>query len=332
MNNGETPFPFLPGVLAGETADVYFLRARKILREMGKDPCVGMQVFPGRSGICCGVRQVVQLLREAGFDGQLWGMPEGEPIVAGEAVLEIFGRYDTFGIYETAILGALASSTGWATAAREAVGAAGGVPVISFGARHVHPNVAGIMDYAAVVAGCLTCSTPLGAALAGTRASGTMPHAYVLIVGDTLAAAEAFDRVIESDVPRVVLVDTFQDEVVESVRVGEALGERLSGVRLDTPRERGGVTPALVIELRARLDAAGLKSVEIAVSGGMTPERIRQFAAAGAPVDSYGVGSYISAASPIDYTADIREIEGRPVAKRGRLPGMQRNIRLQRMI
>lgn len=331
MSNTPPRFPFLPAVLSGETADVYFLRARQILRDLGKNPRVGMQIFPGRPGLYCGIMQVTQLLQEAGFGGEIWSLNEGDPVEAGEAALEIFGHYDRFGIYETAILGILASSTAWATAARQTVEAAAGVPVVSFGARHLHPNVAAVMDYAAVVGGCATGSTPLGAALAGTEPSGTMPHAYILIVGDTLAAAEAFDRVMDARVPRVVLVDTFQDEIVESLRVGEALGTQLQGVRLDTPRERGGVTPGLVTELRARLDAAGLSHVQIVVSGGMTPERIRQFAAAGAPVDSYGVGSYISGAVPIDYTADIREIEGRAVAKRGRIPGMQRNARLHRV-
>ncbi len=332
MSEGRPPFPFIPGVVSGQTADVYFLRAREILRDLGKNPRVGMQIFPGRGGLFCGIREVEQLLRDAGFTGEVWALREGDPMMAGEPALEIFGRYDDFGIYETAILGILASSSAWATAARETVEAASGAPVISFGARHLHPNVAAIMDYAAIVGGCVTCSTPLGATLAGTLPSGTMPHAYILIVGDTLAAAEAFDRVMSSDVPRIVLVDTFQDEVTESLRVGEAMGARLRGVRLDTPRERGGVTPALVIELRARLDAADLSGVEIVVSGGMTPDRIRRFAAAGAPVDSYGVGSYISGASPIDYTADIREIEGHPVAKRGRIPGVQRTDRLQQVM
>jgi nicotinate phosphoribosyltransferase len=226
----------------------------------------------------------------------------------------------------------LASSTGWASAAREVVGAAGDTPVISFGARHVHPNVAGIMDYASVVGGCVTCSTPLGAALAGTEASGTMPHALILIVGDTVRAAEMFDASMAPNVPRIVLVDTFQDEAVESLRVAETLRDRLRGVRLDTPSERGGVTPALVTEVRARLDLAGYPHVQIVVSGGVTPDRIRTFQEAVAPVNSYGVGSYISGARPVDYTADIREIEGRPVAKRGRLPGLQRSDRLRRVL
>ena len=73
-----------------------------------------------------------------------------------------------------------------------------------------------------------------------------MPHALVLIFGDTVRAAEAFDKHIDPEVPRIILVDTFKDEAEESLRVADALGDRLWGVRLDTPSERGRVTPELV--------------------------------------------------------------------------------------
>ena len=330
--NTKRAFPFLPQVVTGETADIYFLRTRQVLQDLACDPQVGFEIFAGGTGVLCGVEQVVQLLLEADFNGELWTIPEGETIERGESALEIFAPYGSFGIYETAILGTLASCTGWATAARQVVDAAGGVPVMSFGARHCHPNVAGIMDYAAVVGGCVSCSTPLGAALAGVTPSGTMSHAYILIVGDTVRAAEAFDDVMPPDIARIVLVDTFQDPAVESVRVAEALGEALQGVRLDTPGERGGVTAGLIREVRARLTTAGFPQAQIVVSGGLTPERIRAFSEAGAAADSYGVGSYITAARPIDFTGDVREIEGKPVAKLGRIPGMQRNPRLVRVI
>ena len=53
--------------------------------------------------------------------------------------MRITARYSAFGLYETAILGILSQSTGWATAARRIVEAAAPIPVIGFGARHVHP-------------------------------------------------------------------------------------------------------------------------------------------------------------------------------------------------
>jgi len=67
------------------------------------------------------------------------------------------------------------------------------------------------------------------------------------------------------------------------------------------------------------------------VSGGLNPDRVRYFKEAGAPVDSYAVGSYISGASPIDFTGDIKEIDGQPIAKRGRIPGRTENPRLERI-
>jgi nicotinate phosphoribosyltransferase len=195
----------------------------------------------------------------------------------------------------------------------------------------VHPHITDALDYAAIVGGCVGASTPAGARLAGLAPTGTMPHSLVLVFGDTVHAAEAFDRHVDPDVPRIVLVDTFRDEAEEALRVATALGDRLYGVRLDTPAERGRVTADLVREVRARLDQAGFGHVRIIVSGGLTPERIEYFKEAAAPVDSYAVGSYISGARPVDFTGDLKEIDGRPVAKRGRIPGLSQTDRLERI-
>jgi nicotinate phosphoribosyltransferase len=153
----------------------------------------------------------------------------------------------------------------------------------------------------------------------------------VLIFGDTVKAAEAFDRHMPPDVPRIVLVDTFHDEAEEALRVASALGDRLYGVRLDTPMERGRVTPDLVREVRARLDQEGYGHVKIIVSGGLNPERIGLFKAEGAPVDSFAVGSYIAGAKPVDFTGDLKEIDGNPIAKRGRIPGLTPSPRLAKL-
>jgi nicotinate phosphoribosyltransferase len=332
------PRPFEPDadVLSGATADVYFDRAQTILSAEHLDPVVTMEVFPRGDGILCGIREVTAYLRrilgpERGHDPTptVEALDEGESFTAKEIVLRITARYSAFGLYETAILGTLSQCSGWATAARRIVEAAAPIPVIGFGARHVHPSVADQMDYASVVGGCIGASTPAGAGMAGLSPTGTMPHALVLIFGDTVRAAEAFDRHIDRDVPRIVLVDTFKDEAEEALRVAEALGDRLWGVRLDTPSERGRVTPELVKEVRARLDQAGHPKVRIVVSGGMDVERIKFFKDAGAPVDSFAVGSAISDAGPIDFTGDLKEIDGQPVAKRGRIPGRTDSPRLR---
>jgi nicotinate phosphoribosyltransferase len=321
-------------VVSGDTADVYFARAIDILGKENLNPVATMEVFPRRDGILCGMEEVKALLAEVLPEGQreVWALDEGEAMTAREVVLRITAPYRSYGLYETAIIGTLAHGSGWATAARECVNVAGGIPVIGFGARHVHPSVSGKMDYAAVVGGCAGCSSIDGARLAGIEPSGTMPHALILIVGDTVKATLLFDKHMPPEIPRVSLVDTFKDEAEESLRVAGALREKLQAVRLDTPGERGGVTIELVKEVRARLDLAGFQHVGIFVSGGFDPERIARFVEKGAPVTGFGVGSYISGATPIDFTADLHEVDGKPIAKRGRLPGKTPSPRLKRVL
>ncbi|MFR5880573.1 MAG: nicotinate phosphoribosyltransferase, partial [Cloacibacillus evryensis] len=202
-------------------------------------------------------------------------LSEGESFEAKEVVMRITGTYESFGLYETVLLGMLASSTGWATAAKECVEAAEGRNVLCFGARHVHPAIAPVMERAAKIAGCSAMSCILAAKLCGEEPKGTVPHAAILMVGDTVKLAKLYDAQVPAEEPRIVLVDTFKDEAEETMRVAEALGDKLSGIRLDTPGERGGVTPDLVREIRWRLDTAGYNKVQIIATGGLTPERIK---------------------------------------------------------
>lgn len=316
-------------IVSGATTDVYFVKTHEILEKMGLENTEAVvEVFARREGVFCGLPEVMHLLRD--LDVEAWALEEGEVFSPKEVVLRIKGRYSDYGIYETAILGILASSSGWATAAREVKEAAGKLPVIVFGARHVHPAVAPVMERAAVIGGVDGSSCILGAKLAGLRPIGTVPHAVFLIVGDTVRVAENYDSMMPEGEPRIVLVDTFKDEVEETIRVAEKLGKNLDGVRLDTASERGGVTPDLVKELRAKIDIAGFPHVNIFVSGGLTPERIRTMKEAGAA--SFGVGSYISSAPAIDMTMDIKEVNGSPIAKRGRIPGITKNERLKKIL
>ncbi len=321
-------------VLSGETADIYFARTIEVLRHEGLNPVATMEVFASRAGILCGIEEVKALLARVLPENnrEVWALADGETMAAKEVVLRITAPYQSYGLYETAIDGILAHCSGWATAARECVAVARGVPLISFGARHVYPSVAGVMDYAAIIGGCTGCSSIAGARLAGIEPAGTIPHALIIVMGDTVKATVAFDRYMPPEVPRISLVDTFKDEAEDSLRVAQALGEKLNSVRLDTPSERGGVTADLVKEVRARLDLAGFQHVRIFVSGGIDPERISYFLENGAPVDGFGVGRYISGARPIDFTADLHEIEGKPIAKRGRIPGITPNPRLKRIM
>ena len=41
------------------------------------------------------------------------------------------------------------------------------------------------------------------------------------------------------------------------------------------------------------------------------------------------MGRAISGAPPIDFAADLKEVDGKPIAKRGRIPGITENRRLK---
>jgi len=314
-------------IQSGLTTDVYFVKTRDVLESLGRlDAQVVAEIFARKPGVFAGLPEVLRLLQGRGL--KIFALEEGESFEGKEVLMRIEGPYSAFGMYETVILGMLASSTGWATAARECVEAAEGKPVLCFGARHVHPAVAPVMERAAVVAGgCAAASCILGAKLAGIQPKGTIPHASILIAGDTVKLAIAYDESLPEGESRTILVDTFKDEAEETLRVAEALGKKLDGIRLDTPAERGGVTPDLVREVRWRLDRAGFEHVKIVVSGGLRPETIRSLSEAGA--DVFGVGSYIAHATPRDMTMDIKMVDGEPIAKRGRLPGKLENPKLK---
>ena len=327
-------FDIRPSILVGDTADVALHRTLSVLRGEGVNPHVTMEFSPSRGGVFCGLREVRSLLAkvlpETGIE--VWALEEGEVMEANEVALRINAPYSTFGLYETALCGVLSSCSGWAAAARECAEAAGGLPVLAMGARHVHPNVASVIDYAAVTGGCVSCSTILGARLARVTPAGSMPHALPLLMGDTLSAVEAFDRRMPSEIPRIALVDTFRDEAEEALSVAHAMGDGLRGISVDTAKERGGVSVEFVRELRARLDQAGFRHVEIYVSGGFTARKIRDFVEARAPVNGFSVGEFISGAPPNNFAADIHEIDGKPIAKRGRIPGVTNNPRLDRVM
>jgi nicotinate phosphoribosyltransferase len=315
-------------ILSGKTTDIYFIRTMEILTHMGlQDKVVTAEIFPRKAGIMAGIREAENILRDKNI--KIWAIEEGASFEAVDTVMRIEGPYSEFGIFETVVLGCLSSASGWATAARDCRQACGDKPFVCFGSRHVHPAVAPVMERAAVIGGANNASCILGAKLMGKEPTGTVPHAAFIIAGDTLKVAEVYDSITAEEHSRIIWVDTFKDEVEETLRVANRLKKRLGGIRLDTPSERGGVTPGLVRELRARLDQEGFNWVKIFVSGGLNPDKIRLLSEAGA--DAFGVGSYISSAAPIDMTMDIKEVEGKAIAKRGRIPGLIHNDKLKRL-
>ena len=320
-------------IIVGETSEVYLHRTLNILRNEGLNPYVTYEIESTNPGIVCGINQIIDLLDNVlpESDRELWALQEGNEISENEVVLRIKARFASFGLYETSLLGTLTSCSSWATAAHNCVIAASGIPVVSFASRSVHPSVAGQVDYSAYVGGCSAVSSLIGGKLTQTTPSGTMPHSLVLIMGETVRAALAFDRHMEKNVPRVVLIDTFKDEAEEAIQVGKAMKETLRGIRIETPIERGGITPNLVDEINKKLEGEQITGCDIYVSGDMAPEDIKKFVDNESNVAGFAIDNYIARGSKINFRADIKEIEGKAIARRGRMPGIKISSRLDRI-
>ncbi|MEM2866241.1 MAG: nicotinate phosphoribosyltransferase [Candidatus Hadarchaeales archaeon] len=317
-------------IRAGETTDVYFRRTMQVLREKGLEGRRVVAEITAHSlprgwpwGILCGVEEAAKLLE--GKKVNVSSLPEGtvfRPEDAGGLrvpVMVIEGPYGEFCELETPLLGLLCQASGVATMAGRLRKLAGERLLIGFGMRRVHPALAPMVDRASYIGGVDGVSSLAGARAIGKEPMGTMPHALVIVMGDQVRAWKAFDEVMPPAVPRVALVDTYFDEKTEALMAAEALGPRLWGVRLDTPSSRRGDMATLVREVRWELDLRGHSHVKIIVSGGISDENIRELCEAG--VDGFGVGTSLSNAPTIDFALDIVEMEGKPVAKRGKLGG-----------
>lgn len=312
----------------GLVTDVYFERTEKILRDKGIDKEVRAE-FMAKGlpadwswAVFAGVEECVSLLKDFPVDVRI--MKEGTFFSANQPVLEIHGKYLDFGRYETTLLGFICQASGIATMAARCRNASGERPLVSFGARRMHPAVAPLVERNAYIGGCDGVAVGLGADLVKIEPTGTMPHALILIIGDTVEAAKAFHEIIEPKVKRVCLIDTFNDEKIEALNVAKALGSELFAIRLDTPGSRRGDFNKIMEEVRWELDLRGFNNVKIFLSGGLDEYQILNF---NKFADAYGVGTAISNAPVVDFSMDIVEIEGKPMAKRGKRSGSKSVLR-----
>jgi nicotinate phosphoribosyltransferase len=204
--------------------------------------------------------------------------------------------------------------------------AAGERPVISFGARRMHPAVTPMIERSAYLGGCDMVAVDLAVERLGIPATGTSPHALVLILGSTAEAARAFDEVMQPEVPRTIIIDTFDDEKFGALLAARAIPDSISAIRMDTPGNRRGDFLDLMREVRWELDRHGFGHVKIFASGGIDVEYILHLN----PVcDAYGVGGAIADAPMIDYSLDLVEVNGEDRSKRGKRGGRKRLLRLK---
>ena len=322
-------------IRAGRTTDIYFARTLDVLKKAGRSRAnVVAEVTTGALpdgwpwGIFCGLEEVVHLL--TGKDVSVWALPEGSLFPPKTSrgipvpVLTLEGPYEEWALYETPVLGMICQASGIATKAARIRKLANGKQVFSFGVRRMHPGIAPLIERSVTIGGLDAITTPLGAELLGVPATGTMPHALVIVMGGPREAFAAVHKYLEAKIPRIALVDTYYDEKTEALMAVEAIPD-LAGVRLDTPASRRGNFAAIVREVRWELDLRGHKDVKIFVSGSVDETSIPALLEAG--VDGFGVGTSLSNAPTIDFALDLVEVEGKPAAKRGKFGGRKDLLR-----
>jgi nicotinate phosphoribosyltransferase len=319
-------------ILSGVVTDIYFVRTKKILEAKRLRKKIRMEYHVVKLprgfewAVFAGLEEVLYILRDKPVT--VYAMPEGTLFKAGEPLMIIEGYLDDIVLYETAILGILRHYTSIATKAARIKKLAGDKTVLFFGLRALHPAIAPAVDRAAYIGGVDAVSGYASEKYLGLKPQGTMPHALIIAFGNQAEAWKAFDEVVEPEVPRIMLVDTFYDERVEALMAAQLLGERLHGVRLDTPSSRRGSMKQIVEEVRWTLDIHGYKHVKIVVSGGIDEKEVVELRNL---VDAFGVGTSIAMPQPIDISADIVEVyednTWKPITKRGKLPGAKQVYR-----
>jgi nicotinate phosphoribosyltransferase len=234
----------------------------------------------------------VEDLAGRSFSGEVWAVPEGEVVFAGEPLVRVTAPLVEAQMVETWLLNRVASQTMLASKAARVALACGDRSFVDFSARRDHGVDAAL---AAARAAWITGAAGTSLVAAGRRwgipLSGTMAHSFVMSYDDEVDAFRAYARSFPDRV--VLLIDTYDtvEGAWRAARVARELareGITIAGVRLDS-----GDLAALSVQVRRVFDDAGLPDVQILASGDLDEHRIAALLAAGAPIDAFGVGTQL---------------------------------------
>src|ERR1700733_1461091 len=209
------------------------------------------------------------------FTGDVFAVPEGTVLYAGQPLMNIRAPLIEGQIPETYLLSAVTFETLIATKAARITHAAQGRDVIEFGTRRAHTPEAGVLGArAALIGGCAGTSNALAGLRFGIPVMGTAAHSWVLSFETETEAFRQLQRLLGANT--VQLIDTY--DTIEGARIAARLGKPLWGVRLDS----GDLLP-LAQEVRRILDNAGLQDTKIMASGDLDESKIAAIVSAGAP-------------------------------------------------
>src|ERR1700724_1110496 len=168
-------------------------------------------------------------LRALRFNGDLFAMPEGTPIFAGEPFLTVRAPLMEAQIAETYLLATVGFQSLIATKAARMVEVAGGRAVVDFGTRRAHSPEAGVLaGRAAYIGGCAGTSNTESGFRYGVPVFGTAAPSWVMSFATEREAFEQLQKLLGESA--VYLIDSY--ETLEGARRAAELGRPLWGVRL----------------------------------------------------------------------------------------------------
>jgi nicotinate phosphoribosyltransferase len=189
------------------------------------------------------------------FTGDVFAVPEGTVLHAGQPVLNVRAPLIEGQIPETYLLAAITFETLIASKAARIAHAAQGRDVVEFGTRRAHSPEAGVLGArAAYIGGCTGTSNALAGFRYGIPVVGTAAHSWVMSFETETEAFRELQTLLADQT--VQLIDTY--DPLEGARIAARLGKPLRGVRIDS-----GDLLRLSRQIRRILDSAGLRDVKI---------------------------------------------------------------------
>ncbi len=232
----------------------------------------------------------LEYLRGFRFKGDVWAVPEGTIVFPQEPLIRIDAGLIEAQLIEGMLLNAVNFQSLVATKTARVWLASKCGKIMEFGLRRAQgPDGAMSATRASYIGGALGTSNTLAGKRFGIPVMGTMAHSWVMSFPSEIEAFRAYAKAYGDK--SVFLIDTYDTlnsgikSAVEAGRELKAEGKRF-GVRLDS-----GDMHYLSVEVRKALDAAGLEDATIAVSNDLDESIVQTLVSAGAPIDSWGIGT-----------------------------------------
>ncbi len=217
------------------------------------------------------------------FTGDVFAVPEGTVVFAGEPLLTVRAPIVEAQIPETFLLSTIAFQTLIATKAARIAETAAGRAVVEFGTRRAHSPHAGLLaGRAAYIGGCAGTSNTLAGQKFGIPVFGTAAHSWVQAFRAEIDAFRQLQSLLGDNT--AYLIDTY--DTAEGARNAVKLGRPMWGVRLDS-----GNILELARQVRRILDEAGHPDARIMATSDLNEYKILEYMAAKAPIDAFGVGT-----------------------------------------